>query len=307
MDAQQRFRGCLLGLACGDAVGAAVGFLPRGSFPRLTDMIGGGRFELAPGQWTDDTSMALCLATSLVAENGFNPRDQMQRYSHWLKDGAFSSTGRSFGVGPTVALSLERFERTGDPFSGPTDPVPAANGCIARLAPVPMFFHADWRQAVARSGESARTTHGARECVDACMLLGAMLYKALNGLSKDEILLGPHFHSDSDVDLSESLLSIARGDYRDLAEASIRGSGYVVKSLEAALWCFYRNGSYEDAVLDAANLGEDADTTAAVCGQLAGAHWGTDGIPRAWRERVAMGAVIEGLARSLYEAGLRNR
>lgn len=305
MDTEDRFRGCFLGLACGDATGTAVGLLPRGSFPRLTDMVGGGRFELAPGQWTDDTSMALCLATSLVAENGFHPRDQMERYTRWLQEGAFSSTGRCFGIGSTVALALERFRRTGDPFSGPTDPIPASNGCLSRLAPIPMFFHRDRSEAVAMCGDSARTTHGARECVDACHLFGAMLFKALEGRSKEEILLGRHFLPDGEVQLCESISKVARGEYRDLTEVAVRGSSYVVMSLEAALWCFYRNGSYEDAVLAAANLGEDAEATAAVCGQLAGAHYGARGIPRAWRAKLAMGAVIEGLAKSLYEAGER--
>ncbi len=300
MTALNRFRGCLLGLACGDAVGTAVELRPRGTFPPVTDMVGGGPYHLESGQWTGDTSMALCLATSLISQKRFDVRDQMERYSQWKQEGYLSSTGGCFDIGSGVSAALARFRRTGDPLSGSTDPIPASNGSITRLAPVPMFFHPNWIEAVRLSGESSKTTHGARECVDACTLFGAMLFKALDGQHKDEVLFGRHFHRDREVSLTDGILSIARGDYRDHMESSIRGSSYVVKNLEAALWCFYRNDSYEDAVLSAANLGEDADATAAVCGQIAGAHYGESAIPASWRGKVAMRKLIEALAEGLY-------
>jgi len=132
MAPQHRFRGCLLGLACGDAVGTAVEFHRRGSFPPLTDMIGGAYFQLKPGQWTDDTSMALCLATSLTELNRFDPADQMRGYCKWVDEGYLSSNGRCLDVGNTVYDALERFRQTGEPFSGSTDPQSAGNGCIKR-------------------------------------------------------------------------------------------------------------------------------------------------------------------------------
>ena len=141
MDLASRQRGCLLGLACGDAVGTTVEFKPRGSFPPVTDMVGGGPFLLPVGAWTDDTSMALCLASSLVELGHFDPTDQMQRYCKWHEKGYLSSTGRCFDIGGTVSGSLTRFKRSGEPFSGPLDPHSAGNGCIMRLAPVPMFFY----------------------------------------------------------------------------------------------------------------------------------------------------------------------
>ena len=115
-----RYQGCLLGLAIGDAVGTTVEFMPRGSFSIVTDMLGGGPFNLISGQWTDDTSMALCLAHSLLEKNGHDPLDQMQRYMRWCKDGDMSSTGKCFDIGRTVLEALGRFETTGDPNSGPT-------------------------------------------------------------------------------------------------------------------------------------------------------------------------------------------
>jgi ADP-ribosyl-[dinitrogen reductase] hydrolase len=293
-----RFRGCLLGLACGDAVGTAVEFLPRGAFAPVSDMIGGGPFKLPAGAWTDDTSMALCLATSLV-ERGFDPRDQMERYVRWENEGYLSSTGSCFDIGNTVANALSHYQRTGNPYSGSVDPMSAGNGCIMRLAPVPMAYYRDQAAAVRFSGDSSRTTHAAPECVEACQLFGAMLFKALSGYSKDDILFGAHFPEGFQPKLSAKLAAIASGTYREKSESDIRGSGYVVDCLEAALWCFYGTDSYASAILKAVNLGQDTDTTAAVCGQLAGAYYGEAGIPEAWRRRVVDHDLIVTLAEQL--------
>lgn len=172
MTSAARFRGCLLGLACGDAVGTAVEFSSRGSFTPLTDMTGGGPFDLRAGEWTDDTSMALCLAASLLHRNGFHPADQMNRYGNWRDYGYMSSNGRCFDIGMTVADALLTYQATGNPYAGSTSPQRAGNGCIMRLAPVPMFYHPNIEQAIHFSGESSRTTHGAPECVEACRLFG---------------------------------------------------------------------------------------------------------------------------------------
>lgn len=295
MDIRERFRGCLLGLAAGDAVGTTVEFRRRGTFPRVTGMVGGGPFDLAPGQWTDDTSMALCLATSLVERGGFDPRDQMERYSRWAETGYLSSTGRCFDIGGTTAAALQRFRAAGDPYAGSTDPRTAGNGCLMRLAPVPLFYYPDAAAAEQYAADSSRTTHGAAECLDACRLLARILCRALAGRPKDEVLFGSR---ESFVG-ARRIAALARGDYRDKAEEAIHGTGYVVDCLEAALWCFLRADSFEQAILLAANLGDDADTTAAVCGQVAGAYYGAAGIPAGWRERLAMRAEIERLAEAL--------
>lgn len=296
-DERARFRGCLLGLACGDAVGTTVEFQARGRFTPVTDMVGGGVFDLPPGAWTDDTSMALCLASSLTELNRFDPVDQMTRYWKWVDEGYLSSTDKCFDVGNTVYDSLERFQQTGEPFSGSTDPWSAGNGCIMRLAPVPMYYHPDRDLAIERSGLSARTTHGAVECIEASRLFGGMLFQALSGADKEAILLA---HGVDDA-TSPKVQAIARGEYRTKTEAEIRGSGYVVQSLEAALWCFWRASSFAEAVLLAANLGDDADTTAAVCGQVAGAFHGEPGIPPHWLDRLVMRELIADLADRLHE------
>lgn len=298
MDEEDRFRGCLLGLAAGDAVGTAVEFCPRGSFEPLTDMIGGGPFHLRAGQWTDDTSMALCLAVSLVECNGFDALDQMKRYWRWAETGYLSSTGECFDIGHTVASALRRFHQTGVPFAGSSDPSSAGNGCLMRLAPIPMFFFPDLEAAERFAAASSRTTHGAAECIDACRLFARILCRALSGRPKDEVVLG-----DSQTFVgSEKIVAIARGAYQEKPEGDIRGSGYVVDSLEAAMWCFVHTDSFKDAILKAANLGDDADTTAAVCGQVAGAYYGARQIPAPWRERLALCVEITELAERLYNA-----
>jgi ADP-ribosyl-[dinitrogen reductase] hydrolase len=297
IDQKDRFRGCLIGLAVGDAVGTAVEFQERGSFAPVIDMIGGGPFHLKPGEWTDDTSMALCLATSLIECQGFDARDQMNRYLKWYETGYLSSNCNCFDIGPTVLAALIRYKETGDPFSGSTDLDSAGNGSLMRLAPVVMFYFPERERILHFSAESSRTTHGAAECVDACFLFGDMLFLALGGADKEEILFSTKLENIN----SSKVKAIANGEYRDKAESEIQGTGHVVKSLEAALWCFWLTDTFESAILKAANLGEDADTTAAVCGQIAGAFYGESGIPKHWLKRLVMREEIGRLAELLRQ------
>lgn len=297
---RDRFRGCLLGLAIGDTVGSAVEFRPRGSFEPVTDMTGGGPFALEAGEWTDDTSMTLCLAESLLTQGRFDARDQMERYVRWYRDGHMSSIGKCFDIGITTSHALQRFEEEGDPLAGSSDAYSAGNGSIMRLAPVPMFFSADPGEAVRYAGESSLTTHGARNCVDACRLLALLLTRALAGKSKEEILFGDDGPA---LDLAEEVRPLAAGDYADKTEDQIRGTGYVIDTLEAAMWCFLRGRSFRASILMAVNLGDDTDTTAAVCGQIAGAFYGESGIPPGWREKLCMGKQIAEFADRLHTAG----
>jgi ADP-ribosyl-[dinitrogen reductase] hydrolase len=300
MDQDARFRGCLLGLAAGDALGTTLEFRSPGTFEPVTDMVGGGPFGLAPGQWTDDTSMALCLATSLVEQDGFDPGDQMRRYCRWADDGYLSSTGSCFDIGNTVRAALDRFRSNGDPYAGSTDPHAAGNGCIMRLAPIPMYYFPDLDAAERYAADSSRTTHGATECVDASRLFARVICRALLGQPREEVLLG-----DAEAFASTGkIAAIARGEYRGKTPPEIRGTGYVVQCLEAALWAFEATDGFAEAVLAAANLGDDADTTAAVCGQVAGAYYGDSGIPANWLGRLALRSEITELARRL---GARSR
>jgi len=277
-----RFRGAMLGLAAGDALGATVEFHIRGHFPPLTGMIGGGPHDVEPGQWTDDTSMALCLAESLVERGGFDAADQMRRYVRWWREGHNSSKGYCFDIGNTTREALARFEATGNPFSGDTHPGTAGNGSLMRLAPVVLCHAHDHGEAVARAADSSRTTHGAAEAVDACRLFASLLHGALSGRGKDELLPAARAAMEASGSLAPAVAAIAAGSHEGKDERTIRSSGYVVHTLEAALWAFFGTGTFKDGVLKAVNLGDDADTVGAVYGQLAGAYYGAPAIPAEW-------------------------
>jgi ADP-ribosyl-[dinitrogen reductase] hydrolase len=267
-------------------------------------MTGGGPFGLRPGQWTDDTSMALCLATSLVECGGFDAKDQMDRYVAWMRKGYLSSTGVCFDIGSATSEALHRYLHTGEPMSGSPDPRRAGNGSLMRLAPVPIHYYPDSAAAVHFAAESSRTTHAATEAVDACRLFAAMLHRAFAGQSKDEVLFAEPALPAGAAPLAPAIAAIARGDYRSKEAHAISGSGYVVRCLEAALWSFYTTDSFKAAILAAVNLGDDADTTAAVCGQIAGAFYGVDAIPAHWLDRLALRDEIQALADRLHAASV---
>jgi ADP-ribosyl-[dinitrogen reductase] hydrolase len=300
----KRYRSSLLGLAVGDALGTPLEGLPPGSFEPVSGMTGGGSHGLEPGHWTDDTSMALCLAESLLERCGFDPTDQLSRYVRWYREGHLSSTGYCFGMGSTTRKAIERFEATGKPYCGLTDPGKAGNGSIMRLAPVPLFYARNPEEAVERSADSSRTTHGAPNCVDACRYFGALIVGAVNGAGKEELLserYSPVPGLWEKRPLAPEVEEVARGSFREKSPPEIQGSGYVVRSLEAALWAFHRSDTFEEGCLLAANLGDDADTTAAAYGQLAGAFYGEGGIPEGWRSKLAHRDLIRSYAEKLHE------
>jgi ADP-ribosyl-[dinitrogen reductase] hydrolase len=266
-------------------------------------MVGGGPFRLKQGEWTDDTSMALCLGASLL-EIGFSLHDQITRYVRWYRKGYMSSTGRCFDIGNATSDALRRFESSGNPEAGATDPRSAGNGCIMRLAPVPIMFVDTPEKAISLSGEQSKTTHGALECIEASEIFGAILVRGLQGGRNIERVLISETKSNKPPS-SLRLKDIAGGKYFGYERKQIKGSGYVVESLEAALWCFYTTNNFRDAVLAAANLGDDADTTAAITGQVAGAFYGEAAIPREWLDTVVMAKEIGEMAKQLSQTGAR--
>src|SRR3954449_402253 len=188
MTALDRAVGTLLGLACGDAVGTTLEFRSPGTFEPIDDMVGGGPFGLQAGEWTDDTSMALCLAESILDTGRLDLGDQLRRYLLWKDSGYLSSNGRCFDIGTTTRVQLERFRRTGETIDPHPDEEAAANGSLMRLAAVPIRWHTDPATAADRSGESSRTTHAARRPIDCCRLMGAMISALISGATFDEVI-----------------------------------------------------------------------------------------------------------------------
>jgi len=298
-----RYRGCILGLAAGDALGTTIEFKRPGSFKPVTGMTGGGPFNLKPGQWTDDTSMALCLAESLIKKKTFDPVDQMERYVKWFRQGHLSSNGRCFDIGNTVASALGLFEKTKKPFCGSIDPDSAGNGSLMRLAPVPMFYGRKPEEAIEKSGESSRTTHGAKTAVDACRYFGGLLAGAFDGAKKEEILsqrFSPLPGYWEENKLVSEIDEIALGSFKRRKPPEIKGTGYVVKSLEASLWAFYHSNNFKEGALMAVNLGDDADTTGAIYGQIAGAYYGVENIPEEWLKKISYIELITSFADQIF-------
>ena len=299
----ERYHGSLLGLAIGDAMGVPLEFKTPGTFTPVTEMTGGGSFDLKPGEWTDDTSLALCLAESLITCKEFDPKDQLMRYSDWYHNGHLSSNGTCFDIGTTTRAAIIQFEETGDPRSGLTEPWSASNGSLMRLAPVPLAYAKTPSRAIELSGESSKTTHALHVCVDACRYMGSLIVGAVSGYSKAELL---SFHFSlvetywEKFPLTPEIQTIANGSFREKEPPEIQGSGYVVDSLEAALWAFSRTETFEEGCLLAVNLGNDADTTGAIYGQLAGAYYGVNALPEEWKNAIVQRELIEHFSSELF-------
>jgi ADP-ribosyl-[dinitrogen reductase] hydrolase len=255
-------------------------------------MVGGGPFQLRAGEWTDDTAMALALADSLLFSGALDERDLMGRFINWYRNGAYSCTGRCFDIGVTTARALRKFELSNDPVAGSTDPDSAGNGSLMRLAPVAIRYWRDHKRIEDAAARQSITTHGAPEAVSACVSYAKLISDAIAGKPLSE-LLAPREEGFGKI------RTIMSGSWRGKKRDAIRSSGYVAHSLEAALWSIGRTSDFQSALLMAVNLGEDADTTGAITGQLAGAIYGLNGIPNHWLSRLADRRKIEEAAQHL--------
>jgi len=290
---RDRAVGAFLGLAVGDAVGTTIEFSRKPKQPVLFDMVGGGPFNLKAGEWTDDTSMALALADSLIRKPHLDPDDLMRRFVSWREYGQYSHTGTCFDIGTTTSASLTRYLEDGNPIAGDTSPHAAGNGSIMRLAPVAVRHWNDRDTLLRVARLQSRTTHAANEPVRYSALLAEILADAIDGCPLHEIVTGPAASKVRDFRVGQS-------------REDVEGSGYVVHCLHAALWAVSRTTSFESAILMAANLGQDADTTAAVAGQIAGAIYGASGIPTKWLDKLVWREEIEDMAQSLFTASRRD-
>jgi ADP-ribosylglycohydrolase len=306
-DPRDRCRGLLLGLAMGDAIGQTTRGQRPGTVAPSGELGGGGPFGLPAGAWTDKTAMALCLAESLVARNGMDAPDQLQRYQQWQREGRWTSTGRCIGISPATTRALATAQWTGNPFAGSHDPARADAEPLARIGPAVAFGLANPRGAVESAVNCARMTHQAPLTLDAVRYLAALLAGALAGAGKEE-LLAPHFSPapglwDS-VTLKQRVKDVAAGSWRrSKPRALVSGANAAAGALEAALWAFERGNSPGECLDIAAGLGGEADITAAITGQLAGAHYGAAALPTTWRATLARGDEIQSLADALFEAG----
>lgn len=297
MDSLDRAQGALLGLAVGDALGVPLEFEERDVHPLVTEMIGGGPFDLAIGEWSDDTSMALSLADSLIANPQLDERDLMRRFVRWWRKGENSVNGVCFDIGMTTESALSRFEETGEVVIN-ADPNRAGNGSLMRLAPVAMVAGGDVDLAADLARRQSACTHGAPVCLDACAFYAELLVEAIAGAPKRGVLgRRPILFGHDDV------AAIALGSYRVKKRHEIRSTGFVLDTLEAALWAIWSSDSFEEALIKAVNLAGDADTVGAVTGQLAGALWGASAIPSRWIATLAQNTRLKSKAAQLLSLG----
>ena len=185
---RDRFHGALVGLAVGDAVAAATQFRRPGTFTPVGDMLGGGPFDLPRGAWSDDTSMALCLADSLLECNGFDARDQMERYRRWQQEGYLAATGQCVGITASTARAIAIAQWRRQAFFGSHDPSQVDPEPLSRVAPAVLFFFASSGPAVDQATEAARTTCQSPVVLEACRSLARALYAALSGQPKAVVL-----------------------------------------------------------------------------------------------------------------------
>ncbi|MAS06661.1 MAG: ADP-ribosyl-[dinitrogen reductase] hydrolase [Ahrensia sp.] len=276
--ARDRAIGALVGLAIGDALGTTLEFKDRDTEPPLEDMIGGGPFGLEPGEWTDDTSMALCLADSLIAKSGrVDLFDLLERFLAWYRSGTNSSRGVCFDIGNATRDALEAFERDATTRNNAHEAL-QANGSIMRLAPV-VISARNVEEACSNAARQSLTTHAAPVPVDCCVELAETLW----------------------TQIETGALYPPIGTLCGRARETIVSSGHAPATLEAAKWAVANSGDFAEAALLAVNLGGDADTVGAVTGQIAGSLYGLSGIPETWLRKIFWRDIIQDKAQKLWD------
>ncbi len=280
---EDKQKGMLVGLAIGDTLGMPLEFKQRGSFTPIEALEEGGPFNLPLGYWTDDTSMALCLADSILEKQGYDSYDVMERYARWRDEGYRSSTGVCFDIGTQVSAAVNRYKEQATVPVSEQRTTSAGNGCIMRLAPVVLASVSagnTLEDTMHLSAISGRETHYSQLAEEATALFGGVLYKAVRVTSKNEVL------QFSDLGGSTKELATILQQAKSKVADDLKPTGYVVDTLEVAIWAFMTTDNFKDGALKAVNLGGDSDTIGAVYGQLAGAYYGLEAIPIEWRSQL---------------------
>lgn len=297
MSDKNALRGMMMGLAVGDALGASVEFMEKDHFPLVTGYRAGGPHNLKAGYWTDDTSMALCTTVSLIQRNKMDLDHQMQLYLRWYEHGYLSSTGVCFDIGNQTRLAIMLY-KNGMPFHKALSELEssssnAGNGALMRLAPIVIKYHDDMSAALVAAGLNAQLTHPDIRCVHANKVFTLLMLQAMQTKNKS-LLIDIADIKKRVKNLNVEVLDLLTFDYLKADRKNIPNSGYVISSMKAALWAFFNGSSFEEGALLAVNLGGDSDTIGAIYGQLAGAFYGYDRIPREWIEQLHDYTTING-------------
>ena len=315
MEKRERIIGGIMGVVVGDALGLPVQFMSRDEVRRnpVTEMRGRGTFDLPPGSWSDDSSLTLCLAKSLADKGEFDMADVARSFVAWLGEGYMTPYGYAYDIGGTTAKAVSNMRQwiksgaNGPPDTpfGPNGERDNGNGALMRILPGILFydqyFGVDPEQD-AMVGQVAvdiaAMTHGHQISILACGIYGAIVTNLMDGKDPARACKMGQI----EWGLPEQFNRILAGNVQDIPESEIRSTGYVVDSLEAAIWCFTRQDNYRDTVLAAVNLGGDTDTIAAIAGGLAGVAYGIGDIPTAWIAQLAKGEMVMQIARDFADA-----
>lgn len=309
----EKMWGGLLGLAAGDALGVPVEFLSRMELKRhpVTDMRGWGTHDQPPGTWSDDTGMALASLDSLAG--GFDPENMMRCFARWRK-GAYWPYGEAFDVGAATDQAISRFS-SGVPalLCGGRGERDNGNGSLMRMLPIACYLYLRQGTPVFRNGSAlvvmhaSALTHAHPRAQVACLIYVGVVCALLAGRGIRSALqegvldaVSACLDTELEPELEHYALLADTDAFCALPTAAIPSSGYVVDTLQAALYCLGNARSFSDCVLAAVNLGEDTDTVAAIAGSLAGIAWGERGIPAAWRMLLPRRGDMEQLLRAFY-------
>jgi len=287
--------GSLIGLAVGDALGAPYEF-ETPPYKVDDNYIEGGVHNVSIGEWTDDTSMALCLAQSLIEKNGFDAKDQMDKYLSWYEDGYFSTRSECFDIGNTVARALGMYKTSHKPFSGISGYDNSGNGSLMRLSPISLYYYQDKNELIKYASQSSQTTHKSKLAIDSCIYYSQLIAGAIQGYSKEELLSNEFIDTE---DMSKEVINISNGSFKE--DKTYKPTGYVIDTLETALMAFNKFQSFEEGLIHVVALGYDTDTVGAVYGQLAGAFYGYSNIPEKWTLSLMQHNIIYNIAEKIYK------
>jgi len=296
MALQDRLEGAFWGLATGDALGAPMEFYPRDRLAEVREMLPGGKFQLPAGAWTDDTSMMLCLAHSLIQDRNLDSADLLSRFWGWANNNEHCSVDKAFGFGQNTLRSLTRYHRTGQVVASSNGKVSDGNGTIMRFAPVAIVHNQNLDTLRRIATTQSFTTHASGKAADACELLGILLFHLFQEQTLEESLHALEPYAEY---WAEEIADIACGTWQQKTRDQISSRGYVVHTLEAAIWSVYTTNSFEEALIKAVNLGDDADTVGAVTGQIAGALYGIAAIPTRWKDALVKSDHLQQTMQSL--------
>lgn len=285
---ENRLHGLFIGGVVGDAFGSPYEFKRLGSYTITEEMEYNGVFNLPAGSFTDDSSMMLCLAQSLIDMKRFYAPDQMSKYAKWMLHGYMSSNDEKgcFDVGRQTKTAILEYirdvhkDKQTDGYYGSVQPIHSGNGGIMRLAPIMIYFHKDVDGGLVHARNSSRVTHGSPECIECAWLMAFVVFMLLDGRSKDAV--SKRMMAISPSLREEQVRNIAAQTFKKKESRHIFTSGYVIHTLEAALWAFFKTETFKEGMLLLAEMGRDVDTVCCVYGQIAGAYYGYTEIPAKW-------------------------